>query len=972
MNSRRALLVVALVFCGLVAPPSRAVGAGGEYYRVRLALPGDGTLADAGWIERAVTELRRRWGPTVRAAVPASAARRLAARSSADPALAASVEALRRWARIGPVAPETAARLASDPGIDRIEAVAVAEVTGLVPDDPLFPNQRPALDQMGLVEAWSSAADPPDGPVLVAIVDGGTDWQHPDLLDNVARNEAEIDGDGVDQDGNGFVDDIIGWNFPADGPDPSPLPGQDFNARHGTHVAGTVGAVLGNGIGIAGSGGNPSLILVNAAHPELDGGIAYGYEGILYAVSRGAKVINCSWRTVRVISSQLYDAPYSEFEALVLAVARQSGALVVAATGNDGAVDLWTTPAGYEDAFAVAATNFTEPVPWVLSNRGPWIDAYAPGDRIMATFPRWMSSQIGPYGLLSGTSMATALASGVAAFVAGQRPQWTAEQLRTRLRWTAVEEPALEGHRMLRADRALAAVTAPDVALRLRGAADQDGDGLIEGNEILDLRFAARSTFSSQAGVRIEADTSDPWLVPLITAIGLPRIPADQDLEVQRGLRFWVHPAAPPGHVARVQLRAVSGGETGPLVSGALVLRSLSASLANDRLRVAASANGLLGEVPVVAAQHPLAPALARIGEVTGFLQRAALVLATGEDRLSHAMVPRAPGTLIRDFYALEDGLQRDAAPEGGGELVLRFSDRGVGRSLGVNVEQTVRLGDSGSSADFVIVDYEVLALDTDLDGVRWGLALDGAVPSADPLGGRSTVDEKLVVIEDGLAVAAAVDGEGTGVAGARILGGAVAIGRSGFSRWQVGEEEPGWNLPLDPAGSPSDAALWPLMLEGTGPGLDRTGDRVGLLSDAVGFLPEGGTARFAVALAIAPDLFALEEVLDRARVTWEAAAIGRTPETLTDTLVRFSHNPFRDSTEAVFSLARPGRARVEIFDLRGRRVRTLVDGFRSAGVHRAGWDGRDDDGAGVASGVYLVRLSTPGAGNTRAITRLR
>ena len=128
-----------------------------------------------------------------------------------------------------------------------------------------------------------------------------------------------------------------------------------------------------------GAGGNPSLILVNAAHPTIDGGIAYGYEGILYAVARGADVINCSWRTARFVRNQIFDAPYSEFEALVLRIARESGSLVVAATGNDFGDGLWTTPAGYEDVLSVTSTLRDAPVLLESGNVAPWVDVAAPG-----------------------------------------------------------------------------------------------------------------------------------------------------------------------------------------------------------------------------------------------------------------------------------------------------------------------------------------------------------------------------------------------------------------------------------------------------------------------------------------------------------------------------------------------------------------------------------------------------------------
>lgn len=971
----REILALALLVACVVGPVHGArADASALDYRVRLAAPG-AARSIPGWAGELAADIGADFGIELHAALPGSGSGVLAARGAADGALQAAVDALVPWMRVrldADRADEVLARLRTDPRVDRLEAVPLARTCGLVADDPLLRNQAPWLEQVGVPLAWGLAPDPAEVPCLVAIVDGGTDWLHPDLLANVAVNPDEIPGDGIDQDGNGFVDDVYGWNFANDTPDPAPLSTQDFNARHGTHVAGTVGAVLGNGIGVAGVGANPSLILVNAAHPEIDAGIAYGYEGILYAVSRGAKVINCSWRTLRLIGGQYYDAPYSEFEALVLKLARVSGALVIAAMGNDSAEDLWATPAGYPDAVAVGATDLTEAVPWTLGNRGPWLELYAPGQTIVSTFPRWMPTHLGPYGPLTGTSMATAVATGVAAFVAGQRPDWTAEQLRARLTWSAEAAPALEGHRLVRADLALATSAPPDVAVQLRGVTDQDADGLVEGRETVDVRFSARSMFSSQAGVRIEAQTTDPWLVALIGAIAVPRVPADQDLNISRGLQFWVHPEAPPGHLARVQLRAVSGGVVGPWNSGTIALRPLAASLSNSRLRLTASANAMLGEPSIVVSQEPFDPALARVAESFGFLKRAALMLATGPDRLSHALVPREPGLVVGDFFPLEGGLARQSSAGGDSELVLKYSDRNTSAALGVNVVQRVHLSSRPGTADFVILEYDVVALVSALGGTRWGLAMDWSMPAADPMAeGGGYVDERLVPILDGIRVEAAEAGTGTGVAGVRILAGAQAMGRAAMAVWQL-DEEPGWNLPADPSGSPADDALWPLLQPGQQVSLDRTGDRVAVLSGDLGALALDEHARVVLALAIADDAVALDDALERARISWEAGEIGLRPEDLTTGLVRFSQNPFRSSTEASYVLTGPGPVLVQVFDLRGRKVRTLVDEVRGTGVHRVTWDGRDANGASVASGVYLVRLRTPSTVSTQAITRVR
>lgn len=749
------------------------------------------------------------------------------------------------------------------------------------------------------------------------------------------------------------------------------MPGLVFSGRHGTHVAGLVGAVIGNGVGVAGAGGNPELILVNASHPEVDGGIAYGYEGILYALTRDADIINCSWRTVRKLSAFASDAPYSEFEALVLRLAREAGALVIGATGNDFDPDLWTTPAGYPDCFAVSATANSETIPWVGSNLGAWVDLMAPGQFMISTFPRDTPGSLGPYGLLSGTSMAAALTSGIAALVAGQHPEWDSEQLRSRLRWTGEYHEELGLVPFLRADAALASTVRHDLRIEVGELVDQDGDGLIEGGETTDLTFSIQAVFAPQTSVQIEAITDDPWLTPLIERVSAPSVGVGQALEFQRGLKFWVHPAAPPGHIAQIQLRAIVDGVAGPLSSGPVVLRSLSAYLDGAVLQAAASANGVLGEATQVVSRRVHRPALGRAGEEFAYLQRAALLLGRSTDQVSDALLSRDPESPFKDFRALQDGLERLTTDEGGQEIVARFSDRSSPDGLGINVEQRMILPARPGWDDFVFVEYTFTAVDAMAPDLRWGLALDWSVPGSVP--GSAYVAERLVSLDGarGVRVEAAEPGEGAGVAGMQVIEGGSSPGLGSLREW-ASEEEAGWNLPGRYRSTVTDSLLWTLMAPGEGESLDRTGGRVAVLSAGLGDLDRGETRRIVVAMAVAADADELESRLDRARVAWEAQQAGLDPAELEDSLLRFSRNPFRSGTELSFSLGRPGPVQVTVFDLRGRLVRGLLDAHREAGVHQVSWNGLDQSGRAVASGVYFVRLSTPSATRTLRVTRVR
>ena len=162
--------------------------------------------------------------------------------------------------------------------------------------------------------------------MIIALVDGGTDIHHRDLQQNIWINDGEIPGNQVDDDGNGYIDDIYGWNFVNNSGDPTGSEITPVNQDHGTHTAGIASAVSNNHTGVAGMAWNAKIMGINCSDPGTDRTILYGYEGIKYAAENGADVINCSWGRSGI---------YSSFEADMIAYATSLGSVVVAAAGNE-------------------------------------------------------------------------------------------------------------------------------------------------------------------------------------------------------------------------------------------------------------------------------------------------------------------------------------------------------------------------------------------------------------------------------------------------------------------------------------------------------------------------------------------------------------------------------------------------------------------------------------------------------------
>jgi subtilisin family serine protease len=253
---------------------------------------------------------------------------------------------------------------------------------------------------MGIESAWRQTTG---AGVTVAIVDSGADLGHPDLVPNLWTNPGEIPGNGVDDDGNGYVDDVHGFDF-VDG-DGTP---QDANG-HGTHVAGIVGARGGNGIGTAGVAWNVKLMIVRVLDANAQGTTTSVAQGIRYAVDNGARIVNLSLA-----------GPTStpDLESAVQ-YAQARGVLVVVAAGNDGhdLASAPTYPAAYGESnvIGVAATTRDGGLSSV-SDYGPGADVAAPGEEILST------ALGGGYEWRTGTSMAAPQVTGALALLASVRP----------------------------------------------------------------------------------------------------------------------------------------------------------------------------------------------------------------------------------------------------------------------------------------------------------------------------------------------------------------------------------------------------------------------------------------------------------------------------------------------------------------------------------------------------------------------
>jgi subtilisin family serine protease len=341
--------------------------------------------------------------------------------------------------------------LRSDPHVEYAHPNYLGHVV-YTPNDPYFASSgswgQPRADLWDLKlmhtdQAWNTTRG---AGVVVAVVDTGVDITHPDLQGNVWTNVDEIPGNGIDDDGNGYIDDVHGWNVLNASPEISDSLG------HGTHVAGTIAAQDNNSLGVVGVAPDAKIMSVGVFAFHVDTDVFALTQGILYATQNGADVINNSWEACGVSCPSigvLEDA---------VRTAHAAGTVVVFAAGNATTDIRAHSPQNQAESIVVTATTPADERA-SFSNFG-LVDVGAPGSgdpndtmveptygllslRAATCMEPWICNSdrnVGDgYVRLAGTSMAAPHVSGAAALILGQHPNYTPEQVRQVLRRSGVD-----------------------------------------------------------------------------------------------------------------------------------------------------------------------------------------------------------------------------------------------------------------------------------------------------------------------------------------------------------------------------------------------------------------------------------------------------------------------------------------------------------------------------------------------------
>lgn len=401
-----------------------------------------------------------------------------------------------------------------------------------VSSNPDYAKQQ-YLDDHKIYDSWQYAADNGRNPggssdAVVAVIDTGVDYSHLDLRNNIWINTAEIPGNGIDDDGNGYIDDVYGWNFVGDNNDP-----KDDNG-HGTHVAGII-AAENNDIGSVGVAYNCKVMVLKAGNSS-------GYfnnsdiaEAIRYAYMNGASVINMSFGG-SVISMAAKDALENAYNSCIL----------VAAAGNDSACNNLSCkicqnvevayPAALPYVIGVMSTNHDGSRVSSFSNYDHYpydsteYEVYAAGEAIPSCWPG------NRYAMLNGTSMAAPVVSGIAALLRSyysDREVYSTKYIQsqivntgTRNPYNRVTESFDTKHSVANAYEALTRLPKPDVNLYDYYIDDStsispanNGNGVIDAGETVRLYFSLhnRGGVAGNVNVTINAERGEGFADPYFT-----------------------------------------------------------------------------------------------------------------------------------------------------------------------------------------------------------------------------------------------------------------------------------------------------------------------------------------------------------------------------------------------------------------------------------------------------------------------
>jgi subtilisin family serine protease len=848
---------------------------------------------------------------------------------------------------------KVAQELSRLPGVEYAEPWFIYPVSevAFTPNDPDFSKQW-AFARVQADSAWEISQG--DTSVVIGIVDTGVQWDHPDLAGNIWINPGEsgLDGssndkrtNGVDDDGNGYVDDWHGWDFmgadyanPVPDNNTSPQGPNGPNLAHGSHVSGIAAASTNNATGVAGIGFKCRILAVKASADNDNRGpgpyIIEGFSGIVYAADMGAQIINLSWG----------GSGGSQFEQDMINYATARGALVVAAAGNFNSPEPHY-PAWYDNVLAVAATDTTNGKAY-YSNYGIGVDVTAPGgdgntpqDGIYST---WYPNT---YATISGTSMSSPIVAGICGLVKSHFPSYSNLQVSEQVRVTCTGNFPPEftfGKGRVNAYKALS-VSSPAIRMTsmvIKDSAGGNNNGSLEPNETFTIgaNFVnyLQPTGSGAVVTLSVLDAPSPYVSITGNTFPIGAVGTNGSAN-NYSAPFQVHinSNVPQGRIMQFVFRITDGSYSDWQIFE-LLLNPTFGTMNVNNVQVTITNNGRIGFNDAFTNTQG-------VGFVYGggnHLFEAGLLVGYSSTKIVN-VVRDSLGGQQADFSSPQIFNLQTPGTYSAQEGSAVFTDNAspTANKIGLEVSEFSYAFNSVPDSDYVIVRYDIKnSTASALSNVYAGLFFDWDM--------LPNFDSNKTAFDASRSLGYAWDNSVTApvpiYCGARALNG--AAGYRGLLN--------SGSLPL------GRTAKWAWLNGGVVP-MSSIGDIHFVISSGPYSIPSGQKKLVAFALLGGRTLSHLQANADAAESKWNSILPlldvregGRgVPESYA--LLQNYPNPFNPLTVIRYSLPVNSIVSLRIYNLLGQEVATLVDGRREAGWYNATWNGEQ-----FPSGVYFYRLT--------------
>jgi len=902
-------------------------------------------------------------------------------------------------------APALAAKLSNLPGVEYAEPHYIRRLH-FEPNDPEI---QANLELMNFFKAWDISQGSKE--VIIAIVDSGVDYKHDDLDSKLWVNQGEVpataksdfdqngDGivesleikerlvtingnfngdtllnledalhpdsplmDGIDNDGNEFVDDLFGWDFWEDGltnttitTDNNPV---GSGSNHGTHVAGIATAEPNNQTAIAGTGFNSRFMAVKAGGiPDVPGTpvdesaqIGFGFNGMIYAALNGADVINASWGSGA--SSQVE-------QDLINAISQQLGVVIVASAGNENQ-DGVVFPSGYKNVLSIGSVNHrlgVEKDKTNFSNFGFDIDVFATGNRIKSTV---FNNETG---FLSGTSMASPAVAGLAGLLKAEHPDWSAPQILMQIRNSSefIDDlnPGFKnklGHGLIDAERSLGDAL-PGIRIDSVSFESNTGDKLGI-DEPGTLTVSIENVGISTSNLQI---TAQPLMTGVIisneiTSVGTISQNSTQTLEIGIEITSDFQVNGPNPAVKLTFQDNVLNYEDRRIVE---YTELLFETIANNGIKMSVGSDGTLGFL------DPFSQA-GGVGFIPRVLQNGSFN-DTQNQLFEGGVILQVNGQIASAVRGSGSNLQRDFTPIEVIDLITEQATSDLDSRTVYTYQGTTPIRITAQTFSFsdpdlsqaVFVKYDIENISSSVaENVRLGLFNDWDVGDFSSNQIKFSSEDSLMYVQD------VSDGSQPFVAVAHMGGiaGALAI-ENGFT----GEED-SLNFSIfdqgDMPGFTDQEKIWSLKSD-----TNNTSSTIADVSTVVASGPytlqPQNTITAGFIYAWADNLDELRQVVAnaRARNLFSVDENGTVTDTEDNELVDLPKktvlhpnfpNPFNPSTQIRFDLSNASEVTFTVYNILGQKVATLVNARMAAGTHQIQFNASQ-----LSSGLYLGVLET-------------